>query len=161
MLDYNWSAFPIDLVIETDQIRSGSCTLINLPRNTNMQTISVETETQDFFCPITGTQLCGDSVSDISEDTFSKTSLVAMLVDELGLEPVWARPAFGETLAAIKAEQGEDDDWLEIVEALEKMDLADNFVLFEVKTHGFACGPVSSITYFLVDFSYEADTVED
>ena len=125
-----------------------------------MQTISVETETQDFFCPITGIQLCGDSVSDISEDTFAKTSLVAMLVDELGLEPVYARPAFGEALAAIEAEQG-DDDWLEIVEALGKMNLGDNFVLFEVETHGFACGPVSSITYFLVDFSYEADVVED
>jgi hypothetical protein len=126
-----------------------------------MQTISVETETQDFFCPITGIQLCGDSVADISEDAFAKTSLVAMLVDELGLEPVYARPAFGEALAAIEAEPGEDDDWLEIVEALEKMNLGDNFVLFEVKTHGFACGPVSSITYFLVDFSYEADVVED
>ncbi len=125
-----------------------------------MQTISVETEAQDFFCPITGIQLCGDSVSDISEDTFAKTALVAMLVDELGLEPVYARPAFGEALAAIQGEQG-DDDWLEIVEALDKMDLADNFVLFEVKTHGFACGPVSSITYFLVDFSYEAEVVED
>ena len=82
-------------------------------------------------------------------------------VDELGLEPVYARPAFGEALAAIEAEQGEDDDWLEIVEALGKMNLGDNFVLFEVETHGFACGPVSSITYFLVDFSYEADVVED
>jgi hypothetical protein len=125
-----------------------------------MQTVSVETEAQNFFCPITGIQLCGDSVSDISEDTFAKTSLVAMLVDELGLEPVWARPAFGEALAAMEAEQGEGDDWLEIAEALEKMSLADNFVLFEVKTHGFACGPVSSITYFLVDFSYEADVAE-
>ena len=123
-----------------------------------MQTISVEADSQDFFCPVTGVQLSGDKVVNISEEVFANTSLVALLVDELGLEPVWARPKFAEAIAAIETAQDDDEDdgdWLHIVEALDKMDLADNFVLFEVKTHGFACGPVSTVTYFLIDFSFE------
>lgn len=119
-----------------------------------MQVIEIEREDNDFFCPVTGLP-----VFDQSGEPAAPT-VRGLWVNEIVDEPfIWdekLQQHWDEYLASLD----EDEDVIDMPEFLAKVE-APGWVAFEITVFGFACGPVWSTSWTVLDLGYHKDEVDD
>jgi hypothetical protein len=133
-----------------------------------MQIIPLKLSHNTFFCPVTGEQLL------FSDDYHTSPATLFHFMDIDGGDLVNPKPEiellFNTTLEEINNGLYTDYDFkssytmetkaFEIL-VYEKLKQEDNYVLFEIGTTGFACGPNSSKIYIGIDMNYQsADDLE-
>jgi hypothetical protein len=119
----------------------------------------LELDHYNFFCPVTGVQILGESHCDESAP-----SLKAYWVDEVMDEPVIKDPGLEAAWAQLleKFEEDEDGDFL-MGDDLKKFltnYVAPNWSVFEITTSGMSCGPTSSTVWLVIDLNTELEEEE-
>lgn len=123
-----------------------------------MQIVNVEMDMDfSFFCPITGKLIIGPDFFEASPATAFVFSPEANDFDHLTpeLRPVW------EAIVEGDEDEDEDFDGDYFEKFREKVQNEPSLVLFKLRSHGIACGPVSSTVLIAVDFAYSSEESED
>ena len=116
----------------------------------------LELDHYNFFCPVTGVQILGESHCDESV-----RSLKAHWVNEAMDEPVIRDPGLEAAWAQFleEFEQDEDGGFL-MCDDLKKFltnYVAPNWSVFEITTSGMSCGPTSSTVWLVIDLNVDVD----
>jgi hypothetical protein len=118
-----------------------------------MQTIAIEPDHDNLFCPATGVRVS------CSEEIVASPATLAHWHGELADEPSLYREdierAWDHYLAAL-----DEDDSTCISDFLETLD-DPNFICFQIERCGFSCGPVSTTEWFLFDMNYDVRQQDD
>ena len=119
-------------------------------RFTAMQLIQLERDDWNFFCPATGEPVFKETGEPNASTVrgfwcHEVPDEPELLCDEL--QPQWA---------AHVAIQDALDDGVDVVAFLKSVD-KPGWVAFEVTSCGFACGPVSSTTWTVLDLNCSAE----
>lgn len=116
-----------------------------------MQIIELHTDTEEFFCPVTGHHIQGDEHYDASN------AVRGMWLTEIENEPEVSDPAFLETWENYCEKVSNDDDGCldmrEFFKSVEK----PNWVVFEFHRRGIACGPVFSTQWIVIDMNHSEE----
>lgn len=118
-----------------------------------MQTVKLELDHSNFYCPVTGQLITGDQVFQASPAT------VFTYVSEVG-EFEQITPELKELWDSVEAEADEDDFDIDLFEKFAEKIEDDAIVCFEITTFGMACGPVSSTVRIAINMNY-CDEAED
>ena len=125
-----------------------------------MQEVHLNLSHNNFFCPVTGEQICGDEVA--NPDV---TSVRFIYLPEVGdfetIDPDLEVIAdqIREDLAA-KEEADEDfcEEFFDVFkEALKKDEANESLVIYSISTSGIACGPVGQTVHIAIDMDYEVE----
>ncbi len=129
-----------------------------------MQEVQLNLSHNNFYCPVTGQQICGDE-----EANPKVPSIRFIYIPEVG-EFETIHPDL-ETLAdqirnELAAKEEEDEDFCEeffdvFKEALKKDEANDSLVIYSITTSGIACGPVSETIHIGIDMDYEGEDETD
>jgi hypothetical protein len=111
-----------------------------------MQIINLNLDRYNFYCPATGAQITSSTTCDGSPAT------LAIWHDEIISDPTILNKDIEEKWNAYNHSLGEDD-WIELEDFLQSLE-GENLICFAITTHGVACGPISSTTWYLIDMDY-------
>ena len=116
-----------------------------------MQIVRLDLDHNNFFCPATGKPI------------FDEGGVVSPAVDfvyiyEVGEIDYASAPA---QAAWDGIEENEEDPDFDLFERFVETYDARNLVCFEITTHGFACGPVSSTVAVGIDMNYDIEDHSD
>ena len=128
-----------------------------------MQIVPLELSHNTFFCPVTGVQLLSP------DDYHCSAATLFHFIDMEGGHLVDPKPEievlYNEALEDINKGLYKDYDFryhysleakaFEIL-VYEKLKQENNYVLFEICTTGFTCGPKSSTVYIGIDMNYQS-----
>lgn len=134
-----------------------------------MQIVPLELSHNTFFCPVTGVQLLSP------DDYHCSAATLFHFIDMEGGHLVDPTPEiellYNEAFEDINKGLYENYDFrfnysdeakaFEIL-VYEKLKQENNYVLFEICTTGFACGPISSTVYIGIDMNYQsAESIDE
>jgi hypothetical protein len=128
-----------------------------------MQIVPLELGHNLFFCPVTGEQLLS------SDDYHCSAATLFHFIDMEGGHLVDPKPEiellYNEALEDInngvydaydfRYDYSDEAKAFEIL-VYEKLKQENNYVLFEICTTGFACGPISNTIYIGIDMNYKS-----
>ena len=112
----------------------------------SMQLIQLEREDWNFFCPSTGQPVFNDTGEP------NASSVRGVWCHEVPDEPELLCTELQAQWAAHLAIQDAADEAVDVVAFLNSVD-HPGWVAFEITTCGFACGPVSTTTWTVLDLS--------
>lgn len=124
-----------------------------------MKIIELSLNHHNFYCPVTGHHIQGPEHFDASP------ALVGAWVTEVGTGPFTLdaplQAAWEDWIQMHEESDIEDDgnrfnEPYKISKFLAEVE-AENLVCFEVTTRGFACDPISSTNWFVIDFSLDVE----
>jgi len=120
-----------------------------------MQTVRLELDHANFYCPVTGKLITNHEVFQASPAT------VFTFVSDVG-EFGQITPELQELWDSVEAEAeaDEDDFAMDLFEKFAEKIKDDAIVCFEITTFGMACGPVSSTVRIAINMNY-CDEAED
>jgi hypothetical protein len=118
-----------------------------------MQIVSVDLDHLNFFCPATGANILNPE-DGCNEDT---PSLMGYWLHEVIYEPFLKDTKLKEHFVSfIQKEEANDEDFMlgcnELESFLEEFH-APNWVVFCITTNDFACGPITTIIYLVIDMN--------
>ena len=117
-----------------------------------MQIIELHTDTEDFFCPVTGNHIQGE------EHFEPSPALRGMWLTEIEDEPMVDDPDFLEAWENYYEKfRNDDEGWLDMREFFESIE-KPNWVVFEFHRRGIACGPVFSTQWLVIDMGHEKES---
>lgn len=127
-----------------------------------MQTVYLELEKDEFYCPFTGQLLMDENI-----ETFVPSPALAFFyIDEVG-EMIYANNAMQDlwikteaTIDAMDEALGVPSTYELLEENLNKAEETDHLVCFYVTTSGIACGPVNSTGIYCFDMNYMENKTE-
>ena len=125
-----------------------------------MQQVQLNLSHNNFYCPVTGEQICGDEMA--NTDVASVRFIYLPEAEDFetihpDLEAIADR--IRDDLAA-KEEADEDfcaEFFDEFKEALEKDEANDSLVIYSITTKGMGCGPIAETIHIGIDMDYETD----
>ncbi len=119
-----------------------------------MQVIEIEREDNDFFCPVTGLPVFDNRGKPAAPTV--RGLWVGEVVDEPFIWDEDLQRCWDEYLASLD----EDEDGIDIQEFLARVE-APGWVAFQISVYGFACGPVWSTSWTVLDLAYHKTEGED
>ncbi|MFN9602313.1 MAG: hypothetical protein ACK6A7_02565 [Planctomycetota bacterium] len=112
-----------------------------------MQRVMLDLDHSNFYCPVTGKLIADDDSFEASPAT------VFTYVNEVGEFDTIA-PELLAIWEQVEAETDEEDFDADPFEIFCQRIEDDSIVCFEITTHGFACGPVSSTVRIAINMNY-------
>jgi hypothetical protein len=112
-----------------------------------MQTVKLQLDHSNFYCPVTGQLIVNDEVFQASPAT------VFTYIDEVG-EFEHILPELNEIWEGVEAETDDDDFEIDRFEKFVKKIEDGAIVCFEITTFGMSCGPVSSTVRIAINMNY-------
>lgn len=120
-----------------------------------MQIIKLELSHFNFFCPVTGHQICGEDTG-MDENA---PSLMGYWVDEVLYEPGINNPTLKADWLLYEAGLDMDAPGFDIFDDFEsflKNYQASNWIVFKITTSGIACGPSSTTAWYVIDMEEQS-----
>ena len=122
-----------------------------------MQTVYLELDSHDFYCPFTGQLL----MSENTEEFIPSPALAFFYIDEVG-EMIyandWAQELWDKTeedIDNMDEENGIPDVYELIEDRLKDSEDTDHLICVYVTVSGIACGPVSTTGIYCFDTKYK------
>jgi len=115
-----------------------------------MQTVELSLDHPFLFCPVTGQLIVN------GEDSFESPALAFCYIPEIE-EFNCIKPEIKEIYDKCVLLENIDNDIYAFDIFLEKMRTFENYVLFQITTQGFACGPISETIYYCFNMNYTSE----
>ena len=112
-----------------------------------MQKINLELNHNNFFCPVTGTQIMSD------ENFIASQALKFCYIDNLfifisdDLKPIFTSLNINVNVDPLYVD-------FDMFESIEDKLKSNEFILFKITNSGIACGPISTTTYYCIDMNF-------
>ncbi len=125
-----------------------------------MQEVQLNLSHNNFFCPVTGEQICGDEVA--NPDVTSVRFIYLSEAEDFETIHPDLEAIADQIRDEIAAKEEADEDFCEeffdlFKEALNKDEANESLVIYSISTKGMGCGPITETIHIGIDMDYEVE----
>ena len=125
-----------------------------------MQQVELNLSHNNFFCPVTGEQICGDEVA--NPDVTSVRFIYLPEAEDFETIHPDLEAIADQIRDEIAAKEEADEDFCKeffdlFKEALNKDEANESLVIYSISTKGMGCGPITETIHIGIDMDYEVE----